>query len=52
MNKSLIALMSGIAIGILVGYKNEDEIECLAHKSQRYQRKVMRKINHLADNMD
>lgn len=51
MRKSVIALMSGVAIGVYLGYKNEDNIEDMAHMSKKYKKQLKKKMNHLSCNL-
>lgn len=46
MNKSLMMLGVGLIMGAYLGYKNEEEIEEMAHLMQKNQKKMSRKAHH------
>lgn len=52
MSKQAVCLLTGMAIGIMVGYQKEDEIEELTRSSRRAKRKMMRKMHDVKDHLD
>ena len=47
-----LCLLAGIAIGIIVGYQNEEEIDDFARSTRRAKRKMIRKMNDVKDHFD
>lgn len=45
-------LLAGIAIGVMIGYQNEDEIDDLTRQAKRAKKKVMRKMNDMKDQFE
>lgn len=45
-------LLAGIAIGVMIGYQNENEIDDLTRQAKRAKRKMMRKMYDVKDQFD
>ena len=51
MNKCMVSVMVGMAIGLYLGYTQEDEITDFYRKSKRNKKKMMRKIHKTYDHV-
>ena len=51
MNKCMVSIMVGMAIGLYLGYTQEDEIADFYRKSKRNKKKMMRKIHKTYDHV-
>ena len=45
MNKCVVALGIGLVVGAYLGYANEEEIDEMAHRMQKNQKKMSRKAH-------
>lgn len=56
MNKCLMSAILGLAIGVYIGYTQEEELSDVYRKSHRQKKKMMKKLHksydHLCDCMD
>lgn len=51
MNKCMVSVMVGMAIGLYLGYTQEDEITDFYRKSKRNKKKMKRKIHKTYDHV-
>ena len=51
MNICMVSVMVGMAIGLYLGYTQEDEITDFYRKSKRNKKKMMRKIHKTYDHV-
>ena len=51
MNKCMVSVMVGMAIGLYLGYTQEDEITDFYRKSKRNKKKMMRRIHKTYDHV-
>jgi len=52
MSKGVLCLLTGLVIGVMIGYTNEEEIDDLARSTRRAKRKMMRKMYDVKDHFD
>lgn len=52
LSKHVACLLMGMAIGVIVGYQKEEEIDDLARSTRRAKRKMMRKMYDVKDHFD
>lgn len=45
-------LLAGMAIGIVIGYQNENEIDNLARQTKKAKRKMIRKMYDMKDHFE
>lgn len=51
-SKEAVCLLAGMALGVMVGYCNESEIDQIARSSRRAKRKMMRRMHDVKDHLD
>lgn len=51
MNKCLLSAALGMALGIYIGYSQEDELDDMCHKSKKAKKRMMKKFHHAADSI-
>lgn len=48
MKKCLISFMTGCAVGMVLAYNFEDELDDTVHQACRYKKKMMRKMHQMS----
>ena len=51
MNKCVVAGLMGLAVGMYIGYSQEEGIEDLCRESRRKKKKVMKKMHKTYDHL-
>lgn len=52
LSKHAFCLLMGMAIGVIIGYQNEEGIDELARSTRKAKRKMMRKMYDMKDHFD
>lgn len=52
MSKNLMSLLIGFGIGVAIGYRNEEEIDDMCHKSKRAKKQMMRNLHSVQNYLD
>ena len=52
MSKNILCMLVGFGIGLTLGYRNEDEIDDLCHKSKRAKKQLMRNLHSVQNYFD